>query len=66
MNPTWGQHFLSNAPFQGSIPNQPTPIVYSTQNPPQPNFSGLSKYLHIAYGPTGIPTGLPPENYQFP
>jgi hypothetical protein len=66
MNPTWGKHFLSNAPFQGSVPNQPTPIVYSTQNPPQPNFSGLSKYLHIAYGPTGIPTKQPPQNYQFP
>jgi hypothetical protein len=29
-------------------------------------MSGLSNYLHIAYDPTGIPTRLPPQNYQFP
>jgi hypothetical protein len=62
MNPTWGQNFQSNVPFQGNIPNQPNP----NQNPPQPNLSGLSNYLQTAYGPTGIPTGLPPQNYQFP
>jgi hypothetical protein len=59
MNPTWGQNFQSNVPFQGNIPN-------INQNPPQPNLSGLSNYLQTAYGPTGIPTGLPPQNYQFP
>jgi hypothetical protein len=66
MNPTWGQNFQSNSPFQGTLPNQPTHVGYSTQNPPPPNFSRLSNYLQTAYGPTGIPTGLPPQNYQFP
>jgi hypothetical protein len=66
MNPTWGQNFQSNGPFQGSLPNQPTPVGYSTQNPPQLNLSGLSNYLQTAYGTTGIPMGLPPQNYQFP
>jgi hypothetical protein len=66
LNPTWGQNFQSNVPFQGNIPNQPNPVGYMPQNPPQPNLSGLSNYLQTAYGPTGIPTGLPPQNYQFP
>jgi hypothetical protein len=35
-------------------------------NPPQLNLSGLYNYLQTAYGPTGIPTRLPPQNYQFP
>jgi hypothetical protein len=48
MNPTWGQNFQSNVPFQGNIPN-------INQNPPQLNLSGLSNYLQTAYGPTGIP-----------
>jgi hypothetical protein len=39
---------------------------YLPQNPPQPNLLGLSNYLQTAYGPTGIPTRLPPHNYQFP
>jgi hypothetical protein len=59
MNPTWGQNFRSNVPFQGNIPNL-------NQNPPQLNLSGLSNYLQITYGPTGIPMKLPPQNYQFP
>jgi hypothetical protein len=29
-------------------------------------LTGPSNYLQTAYGPTGIPTGLPPQNYQFP
>jgi hypothetical protein len=59
MNPTWGQNFQSNAPFQGILPNHPTLVSYSTQNPP----SGLYNYLQTAYGPIGIPTGLPPQKY---
>ena len=65
MNPTWGQDFQSNAPFQGSIQNKPKNVVYLTQNPSQPNLTGPSNYLQISYGPTGIPIGLPPQNYQF-
>ena len=39
---------------------------YVPQNPPQLNLSGFSPYLQTAYGPTGIPTEIPPQNYQFP
>jgi hypothetical protein len=66
MNPTWGHGFQSNAPFQGRFSNQPTHVGYLTQNPPPQNLSGLSNYLQTSYGPTGIPTRLPPQNYQFP
>jgi hypothetical protein len=66
LNPTWGQNFQSNVPFQGNISNQPNPMGYMPQNPPQPNLSALSNYLQTTYGPTGIPMGLPPQNYQFP
>jgi hypothetical protein len=66
MNPTWGQNFQSNTPFQGILPNQPTHVGYSTQNPSPPNFLALSNYLQTAHSPIGIPTGLPPQKYQFP
>jgi hypothetical protein len=56
MNPTWGQNFQPNVLFQGNIPN-------IDQNPPQPNLSGHSYYLQTTYGPTGIPMGLPHQNY---
>jgi hypothetical protein len=39
---------------------------YFRQNLPQPNISGLSNYMQTAYGPTGIPMEIPPQNYQFP
>jgi len=45
LNPTWGQKFQSNVPFQGNIPNQSNPMGYMPQNPPQPNLSGLSNYM---------------------
>jgi hypothetical protein len=66
VNPTWGQDFQSNAPFQGDLPNQQDNVGYLTQNPFQLNLTGLCNYLQTTYGPTGIPTGLPPQNYQFP
>jgi hypothetical protein len=66
MNPSWGQNFQYNVPFQGSLPNQPTLVGYLTQNPPPPNFTGLANYLHTSYGPTSIPTRLPPQKYHFP
>jgi hypothetical protein len=37
-----------------------------TQNPPPLNLIGPSNYLQTSYGPIGIPTRLPPQNYQFP
>ena len=61
LNPTWRQNFQSNVPFQGDIPNQPNPMGYMPQNPPQPNLSELSNYLQTAYGPTDIPTECPPS-----
>jgi hypothetical protein len=48
------------------MPNQPTYFYYFPQNNPQPKLKGPSNYLQTAYGPTGIATGLPPQNYQFP
>jgi len=48
------------------MPYQPTTIGYMTQNPSQLNFTRPSNYLQTAYGPTSIPMGLPPQNYQFP
>jgi hypothetical protein len=60
LKPTWGQNFQSNAPFQGNIPNQPNPVGYLPQNPPQHNFSGLSNYLQNDYSPTSISIELSP------
>ena len=65
VNPTWGQDFQSNSPFPGDLPNQQDNVGYFTQNPLQLNLTGLCNYLQTTYGPTGIPTGLPPQNYQF-
>jgi hypothetical protein len=66
INPTWGQYFQSNAPFQGSIPDQPTNVGYLNHNPPQLNLTGPYNYLQNSYGPNGIPMSLSPQNYQFP
>jgi hypothetical protein len=33
---------------------------------PPPNLPGSSHYMQTAYGPTGLPTGLPPQNHQYP
>ena len=63
INPTSGQAFQYNAPFQGGILNQPTNFGYLAQKPPPLNLIGPSNYLQTAYGPTGIPTRLPPQNY---
>jgi hypothetical protein len=48
-----------------SIPNQPTHVGYLTQNPSQLNLTRPSNYLQTAYGPSSIPTRLPPQNYLF-
>jgi hypothetical protein len=66
MNPTWGQFFQSNSPSQGILPNQPIQFGYWIQNPPPPNLKGPSHYIQTTYGHIGIPTGLPPQNYQLP
>jgi hypothetical protein len=66
VNPTWGQDFQSNAPFQGGMQNQHDNVGYLTQNLPQLNLNGPSNYLQMAYGPIGIPTILHPRIYHFP
>jgi hypothetical protein len=51
------------------MPNQHVNVGYLPQNPPLSNLTGPSNYnplLQMTYGPTGIPTGLPPQSYQFP
>jgi hypothetical protein len=66
LNPTWGPNVHSSVPFQGNISNQPNPMGYMPPNPPRQNLSGLSTYMQTAYGPTGIPMGLPPQSHQYP
>jgi hypothetical protein len=66
VNPTWGQYFQYNAPFQSGIPNQPKNVGYLTQNPPPPNLTGPSNYLQTSHGPNIIPMRLSPQSYQFP
>jgi hypothetical protein len=65
LNPAWGLNVQSSVPFQGNISNQPNPMGYM---PPHPclNLSGTSTYMQTAYGPTGIPMGLPPQSHQYP
>jgi hypothetical protein len=65
LNPTWILNVQPNVPFQGNISNQSKTMGYVTQNPPQLNLSRLSPCFQTGYGPTGIPTGLPPKNYKF-
>jgi hypothetical protein len=62
---TWGPHVQSSVPFQGNIPNQPNPMGYMPPHP-RSNLSGHSMYMQTAYGPTGIPMGLPPQSHQYP
>jgi hypothetical protein len=64
-NPIWGSNVQSSVPFQGNIPNQYNPMGYM---PPHTrlNLLGPSPHMQTAYGPTGIPTGLPPQSHQYP
>jgi hypothetical protein len=32
----------------------------------QPNLPGSSHYMQTTYGPTSLPTGLPPQSHQYP
>jgi hypothetical protein len=32
---------------------------------PPPNMPGSSHYMHTSYGPTSLPTGLPPQSHQY-
>jgi hypothetical protein len=64
-NPIWGSNVQSSVPFQGNIPNQYNPMGYM---PPHSrlNLLGPSPHMQTAYGPTGIPTRLPPQSHQYP
>jgi hypothetical protein len=59
-NPIWG----ANAQTQVPVPGY-NPMSYYPLQPP-PNLPGSSHYMQTAYGPTGLPTGLPPQSHQYP
>jgi hypothetical protein len=59
-NPIWGVNAQTQAPVPGY-----NPMSYYPLQPP-PNLPGSSHYMQTAYGPTGLPTGLPPQSHQYP
>jgi hypothetical protein len=58
-NPIWGE----NAQTQASVLGYNLMSYYHVQSPP--NMLGYSHYMQTAYGPTGLPTGLPPQSHQY-
>jgi hypothetical protein len=63
-NPIWGQSHNT----QNQVPTQTQgyhPWNYYPLQPPS-NPIGSSLYGKTAYGPTGLPTGLPPQSHQYP
>jgi hypothetical protein len=49
------------------VPVVTTPQVESTESlQPPSNQSRSSHYGQTAYGPTSLPTGLPPQSHQYP
>jgi hypothetical protein len=56
-NPIWGSNVPSHAPIQGY-----NPMNYLLPHQ-QPNLTRSSHYVQTAYGPTGLPTGLPPQSH---
>jgi hypothetical protein len=64
-NPIWGLNVQSSIPLQGNIPTPYNPMSYM---PPHTrlNLSGPPPHMQTAYGPTGLPMGLPPQSYQYP
>jgi hypothetical protein len=63
-NPIWG----SGQTTQPQVPTQTqghNPWGYYPIQPPQ-NQPGSSLWGQTAYGPTGLPTGLPPQSHQYP
>jgi hypothetical protein len=59
-NPIWGSNAQTHVPVQGY-----NPMSYFPLQPP-PNLPGSSHYMQTAYGPTGLPMGLPPQSHQYP
>jgi hypothetical protein len=64
-NPIWGSNAQPHTLVQGNNPNQYNPINYLPPHQ-QPNLLGSSHYMQTAYGPIGIPTGLPLQSHQYP
>jgi hypothetical protein len=61
-NPIWGTNSQTQVPAQTQGYN---PGSYYPLQPPL-NLRGSSHYGQTAYGPTGFPTGLPPQSHQYP
>jgi hypothetical protein len=59
-NPIWGSGQTTQPQTQGQNPWGYYPIQ------PPPNQPGSSLWGQTAYGPTGLPTGLPPQSHQYP
>jgi hypothetical protein len=63
-NPIWG----SGQTTKPQVPTQTQghhPWAYYPIQPPQ-SQPGSSLWGKTAYGPTGLPTGLPPQSHQYP
>jgi hypothetical protein len=59
-NPIWGLNAQPHTPVQGYNPMNYLP-------PHQPlHLPRSSHYMQTAYGPIGLPTGLPPQSHQYP
>jgi hypothetical protein len=63
-NPIWGQGHTAQTQVPTQTPGYNTWNYYPLQ-PPQ-NQSGSSHYGQTVYGPTSLPTGLPPQSHQYP
>jgi hypothetical protein len=59
-NPIWGQGQHAQTQTQGY-----NPWNYYPLQPPM-NQSGSSHYGQTMYGPTSLPTGLPPQSHHYP
>jgi hypothetical protein len=59
-NPIWGSNAQTHILVQGY-----NPISYFPPQQP-PNLPGSFHYMQTAYGPTGLPTRLPPQSHQYP
>jgi hypothetical protein len=58
-NPIWGSNAQPHTPVQGY-----NPMNYLLPHQ-QPNLPRSSHYMQTAYGPTGLPTGFPPQSHHY-
>jgi hypothetical protein len=68
VNPTWSQPIRMGISPEGGMPTTHVNNDYMSQHPQQKPAMGsiYNAPLQDAYGPTGIPTGLSPQSYQYP